>query len=534
MSIVVVKFLASVEGSRQEEYIRTISSMIREGRYNEAMKNSRSLIQLSINGLRYYHSHNTTYIVLCLTFGLSGWIILVIMEVFQSYSALDVSSNPLAHSARPVSHKKLLLQCFGGAALIVAVALMTTSASFVEYLYCFMPLLVSYELAADSAILKKLVRSTMTFPMFKVIGFIAVYILLLTCLVASFAQRKVLSLLLTGIAVFPILVKRKVTILTISWMFSASVLSVFPQLPTIKREENYRLVAIAGLLAGITSFIYSCLPKSRRRNSFVVAALAGAVILCTFIRIHATHSINARAGLPLTDQVVSWLLVPSLPSFALLTGKTSISRLVSVVTSLVSIYLLMCISHEGLFVFVFSLSMFLWIKVEQELLDDSSTYKDKFDRPRSSDSTYLSASHSRIAYTFLFFIFLAFFGTGNIASLNSLHHAPVNCFITTSRTFNMKFLWFLKISIPAIIVCCTFGAMRNSLGIEIRGLVYVVLVMTDLMSIVLFFLIKDEGSWREIGTSIAHFVIMLVFGIVLLPLFELMCLLTGAVTLERK
>ena len=508
--------------------------MIREGRYDEAMESSRSLIQLSINGLRYYHSHNTKYIAFCATLGFTGWIILVIMEIFQNYSALDVSSSQLAHLSRPASHRKLLLRCFGGAALVIAIGLMTTSASLIEYLYCFMPLLVCYELAADFVILKKLGRSITTFSMVRAIGFIGVYGLLLICLVSSFAQRKVLSLILLGIAIFPIVAKRKPTILNILWLFAASLLSIFPLLPNIEREENYGLVAVAGLLAAATSLAYSCLPENETRNSFVVAALAGAVTLCTFIRLHTAQSINAKDGLPLINQIVSWLLVPCLPSFALLTGRTSISRLVSVVTSLVSIYLLMCISHEGLFVFVFSLSMFLWIKVEQELLDDSPNFRDRFDRPRRTESTYLSTSHSRIAYTFLFFIFLAFFGTGNIASLNSFDPAAVNCFITVFRPFIMASVLFLKILVPLVIVCCAFSAMRNSLGIEIRGLFYVVLVMTDVMSIVFFFLIKDEGSWQEIGTSITHFVIMLAFIIFLVPLFELSCLLTGAVTLERR
>ena len=497
------------------------------------MEKSRSLIQLSVNGLRYYHSHNTIYIGFCATLGFIGWIFLVIIEIFQNYSALDLNLSHLAFPSSSVSHSTLLKRCFGGAALVLILVLVITSASLMEYLYCFMPLLVFYELASEYAMIKKLAKKAMTASLVHVFGFIAMYFVLLVSLVGSFTQRGILSLILLGIAVFPIVYRRKATVYTVSWMLATLVLSIFPLLPNIEREENYGLVALAGLLTAATSLIYSFLPDTETRNSVVVTVLVGAVTLCTFIRMHTAQSINAKAGLPMIDQILSWLLVPSLPSFALLAVKTSISRLVSVVTSLVAVYILMCISHEGIFVYILSLSMFLWIKMEQELFDDSGI-QTRLDRTRNADSGQLSTSHVRIAYTFLFFIFLGFFGTGNIASLNSFDPAAINCFITIFRPFIMAFFLFLKILVPLVIVCCTFSAMKNSIGVEVRGLFYVVMVMTDVMAIMFFFLIKDEGSWQDIGITITHFVIMLAFIIFLVPLFELSCLLTGAVTIERK
>ena len=507
--------------------------MIREQRYNEAMEKSRSLIQLAANGLRYYHSHNTMYIAFCATFGFIGWIILVIVEIFQNYSALSVKSSHITFHSSSGSHITALRRFFAGIALIVAVGLLITSASLIEYLYCFMPLLVFYHLTAEYLIVKKLAKLALNVSLVKVFGFIAVYTVLLVSLVASFSQRGILSFILMGIAVFPIISNRKPTMYNVSWLLAASVLSIFPVLPNIGREDNYALVALAGLFTAATSLIYSCLSENKTMNSVVVTVLVGAVTLCTLIRLHTAQSINAKAGLPLVNQLLSWLIVPSLPSFALLAGKTSISRLVSVVTGLVAIYILMCVSHEGLFVYILSLSMFLWIKLEQELIDESDIQV-RLNSPQSSDSEYLSTGHVRIAYTFLFFIFFAFFGTGNIASLNSFDPAAVNCFITIYKPFIMASVLFLKVLVPLVIVCCAFSAMKNSLGVEIRGLFYVVMVMTDVMTIMFFFLIKDEGSWQDIGTSITHFVIMLAFIIFLVPLFELSRLLTGAVTLERK
>ena len=459
---------------------------------------------------------------------------LIVIEIFQSYTELGVKPSKLESLADNGRREKIFKRCFVITAVILIICLLMTSASFIEYLYCFMPLIVFYELSAQHLTIKKLARITMNSSPVNVLGFVALYTTLLISLVASFTHRGILSYILLGIAVFPAVVKRKFTTYNITWLLVASALSVFPMLPNIGREENYGLVAIAGLLTAATSLVYACLPVNETKNSIVVTVLVGAVTFCTFIRLHTAQSINAKTGLPLFNQIVSWLLVPSLPSLAVMSDKTSISRLVSVVTSLVAIYILMSISHEGLFVYILSLSMFLWIKVEQELMEVPDS-RLSIDNSRTLNSPiHVSTTHVRISFMFLFFIFLAFFGTGNIASLNSFDPAAVNCFITIFRPFIMASVLFFKVLIPLVIVCCAFSAMKNSLGVQIRGLFYVVMAMTDIMSIMFFFLIKDEGSWQEIGTSITHFVIMLAFIIFLVPLFEISGLLTGAVTIERK
>ena len=140
----------------------------------------------------------------------------------------------------------------------------------------------------------------------------------------------------------------------------------------------------------------------------------------------------------------------------------------------------------------------------------------------------LTLEDLRCAYFFVFFIVVAFFGTGNIASINSFDPASVYCFLTVFSPFVMGSLLLCKVLIPFVIVACAFDAIHVVLSIPVQSLVLVVLVMTDLMGLHFFYLVQDSGSWLDIGTSISHFVIMMAFIIFLLPIFGLARLFTGA------
>lgn len=512
--------------------MRNISTLLREERHEEAMEASRRLIKLALDGLRYYHAHKTIYIAFCATLSLVGWIFIIFIDIFKSYTDLDIESRFSQSQPNARLRQKVLKCTFAAASLILVLCLYATSATLIEYFYCFMPLVVFYDLLRDYLAVRKIASVICGLPVITVLSFVVTYTVLILLLVVSFTHHAILSLIQLGLAVFPTIAQRRLTLCSTAWLIVCSLLSIFPMLPNIGREEHYGFVAVAGLLAASTCLVYACLPANETKASAVMALLVGAVILCTFIRLHTAQCINAKIGLPLVNQIFSWILAPSLPFIALFTDRTSISRLVSIGTSFLAVYLLMSVSHEGIFVYVLCLTMIVWIKVEQELADRSES-RPHYVIPGNREFVHLSTNHVRIAFTFLFFILLAFFGTGNIASLNSFDPAAVNCFITVYRPFFMASVLFLKILIPLVIVCCAFSSMRQSLGVHTRGMFYVVMVMTDIMSIVFFFLIKDEGSWQEIGISITHFVVMLAFIIFLVPIFEASCLLTGSVTLER-
>ncbi|RXN25792.1 GPI ethanolamine phosphate transferase 1 [Labeo rohita] len=105
--------------------------------------------------------------------------------------------------------------------------------------------------------------------------------------------------------------------------------------------------------------------------------------------------------------------------------------------------------------------------------------------------------------------------------------ASVYCFLTVFNPFIMGGLLMWKVLIPFIIVMCTFESIQVSTQLSSRSLFLVVLVISDLMALHFFFLVKDYGSWLDIGTSISHYVIVMSMTIFLMLLSVMTHILTS-------
>uniref|UniRef100_A0A8C0XJL7 GPI ethanolamine phosphate transferase 1 n=1 Tax=Castor canadensis TaxID=51338 RepID=A0A8C0XJL7_CASCN len=223
----------------------------------------------------------------------------------------------------------------------------------------------------------------------------------------------------------------------------------------------------------------------------------------------------------------SSLVVPLLSSTILF------QRLFSILLSLMSTYLLLSTGYEALFPLVLSCLMFSWIHMEQELLHQSGvSCKQKLTSTQFSYNTdiaqfrQLCLDDIRRAFFLVFFLLTAFFGTGNIASINSFDLASVYCFLTVFSPFMMGALMMWKILIPFVLVMCAFEAVQLTTQLSSKSLFLIVLVISDIMALHFFFLVKDYGSWLDIGTSISHYVIVMSMTIFLVFLNGLAQLLT--------
>ena len=65
----------------------------------------------------------------------------------------------------------------------------------------------------------------------------------------------------------------------------------------------------------------------------------------------------------------------------------------------------------------------------------------------------------------------------------------------------------LKIIIPFAVVSANLGILNRRLGVAPSSLFMVVMAISDVLTMNFFWLVKDEGSWLDIGTSITNFVI---------------------------
>ncbi|XP_042716543.1 GPI ethanolamine phosphate transferase 1 isoform X8 [Chrysemys picta bellii] len=296
---------------------------------------------------------------------------------------------------------------------------------------------------------------------------------------------------------------------------------------------------VAGLvILLISSFFLACLCKSKnkyvpKKDLTILLFQMLSIALSTYV-VNSTHSsLHHKQGLPVINQIISWTTLASSLFVPLLSPTFFFQRLLSILLSLMSPYLLLSTGYEALFPLVLSGLMFSWIYMEKEALqhyDDSLKPKlAVLNFSYTTDITQFRQLHLddiRRSFFFVFFIVTAFFGTGNIASVNSFDPASIYCFLTVFNPFIMGSLLVWKIVIPFVLVSCAFEAVQVTTQLSSKSLFLIVLVISDLMALHFFFLVKDYGSWLDIGTSISHYVLVMVFTIFIMLLSGLAQLLT--------
>ena len=110
--------------------------------------------------------------------------------------------------------------------------------------------------------------------------------------------------------------------------------------------------------------------------------------------------------------------------------------------------------------------------------------------------------------SFLFIIFYSFFATGNIASLNSFDPSSIRCFVAIFSPFLMGALLLVKILIPFLVVSLFFIQIIWFRACDFGLVLNVLQMFCDILGLMFFNLVRSEGSWLDIGSSISHFVIV--------------------------
>jgi phosphatidylinositol glycan class N len=72
----------------------------------------------------------------------------------------------------------------------------------------------------------------------------------------------------------------------------------------------------------------------------------------------------------------------------------------------------------------------------------------------------------------------------------------------------MGALLVLKVLIPMVLVTCAFFVLLTLRQESPQRLCLAVILFSNVLAIRFFFLVRDEGSWKEIGNSISMFIIV--------------------------
>ncbi|KAL2528814.1 sulfuric ester hydrolase [Forsythia ovata] len=438
----------------------------------EAAKNlSEKLRSLALEGLHYFQTYDWLMLMTVISLGYVGWMIYLILHVLHSYTSLTgkILGNDLVVNLRKNAGKVK---------------------SFMErklYTWCFL-----------------FVGVTASIYLFYLIPW------------------------RSGVPIFV-------------WL-ACWFLSVFTLMPA-EIPDNTQLVVASGffiiVIGGVARYLnkhagdsryWLSLTRDMKKPKFPMLFQLQ-ILLVGFSSLMVSLSTSHRTEkqeLLVLHQVINWLIAGFSMVLPLFSAVGLLSRLTSIFLGFAPAFLLLSIGYEAVFYSALALALLAWILFENAILCTSKVNRSSTSINAMEDNIivahedrHLQLSDMRIPLAFMVFFNIAFFGTGNFASIASFEISSVYRFITIFSPFLMAALLIFKLLIPFILVICAFSAITKLIQVPLLGCYFLVICCSDVMTIHFFYLVQNTGSWMEIGNSISHFGIMSAQVVFVLLLFAL-------------
>ncbi|KAJ1658993.1 Glycosyl phosphatidyl inositol anchor synthesis [Dispira simplex] len=544
---------------RPTAWLPKIQKLIETHHYEEAEAQCLQLVELSLRGLHYYQTYDWLFLRSIVTLGYLGWIAYSLTFVLRYY-VLGKSKAP-TRAQFPLVHHGVMNGFAGVILLLLFGFLYKQDSPFMYYAYAVFPVYFWNEVLKEQGVFRAAVayaldcsqglKSTQDTggPRWRWVLSGVLYLLTLELLVLSYFYRSVLSVGFVLLALRPWVDGRSITAPSRAWyiwVLACLAMAIFTVLPVEKREDA-RLILAGGLLiviSGLVALWYRDalfrLPADvsstgvSRFSVYLLVTQLGLLIATGGLVWNTVGYLSTKQGLPLVNQALAWFLLlvsPTLPLLASLTSvQTHFHRLLTVYLALASPFLLLSISYEVLFYFCFGAVLFLALFLEQcretplprtvSIQVDQQIY-----HPLAQHDLFTSG-------LFLFLTNVGFFGTGNIASISSFSLEAVYRLTTIFDPFLMGALLIFKILIPFFLLSAVLGIINRTKGLSPMAMFLVVLSTTDIMTLHFFYLVKDTGSWLEIGTTISHFSIASLFVLFIIVLYLISQLFTSGIVIS--
>ncbi|GAB1319051.1 Glycosyl phosphatidyl inositol anchor synthesis [Madurella fahalii] len=541
----------SDEGLDPDSRVAHIRQLIEAGSYEEAIEESAALMKVGLGGLRYLQTYDWLFLRAVITAGYLGWVAYALTTVIDLH----------------VLHGRLQPSRTLSGTLVSSSVLAALYASFViskspptYYTYAFFPVFFWEEVYARRESLvegrKQLFGHIKSSGNFASLALnCAIYIGVIESLALGYIHREILTILFVIGAFWPVAYGlsflQQHAALSTTWFLSCLAMSTFTLLPAMKAED-ITLITIGGALMVIVGILYLVLedfvlsdfgwsekpPASRNHVSRTLVGIqVGLTLLSIIITRSSALSLQARQGLPRGNQVMGWaVLVASFltpQAYRLQPNNHYMHRLMVIFLTCAPTFVILTISYEGLFYLTFSATLVSWVRLEHAVYRFSSSSTKSSNgaaaspapaangaTPKPSSSPLAEITHhlpspfrpltlhdARVALFFFVLLQSAFFSTGNIASVSSFSLESVARLIPIFDPFSQTAMLILKIMIPFALVSANLGILNKRLGVAPSALFMVVMAISDILTLYFFWVVKDEGSWLEIGSTISHFVI---------------------------
>ncbi|XP_042499079.1 GPI ethanolamine phosphate transferase 1 [Macadamia integrifolia] len=531
--------------------LERIEDLISSRDYESAMKLSQNLRSLSVEGLHYFQTYDWLMLMTMVTLGYIGWMAYLILHVLQSYTSLPGSIyrkktetvNQMKNNTRVYLYGYLLMG-------IISIVLFLEHSPPLYHAYVAMTVFLWTKILSERQFLRAVWRhlsGSKFSSTVKLLATSAVSISILEFLVHSFTERKLYTwcFLIFGVVsvvyLFHSLPGRSMIPL-FAWI-ACWFLSIFTLMPA-EIPDNTQLVTASGvmfILMGVASRWFDfgtqknkywlrilCCDKKNVGFPMVFHLQAFLVALSSVMVALSTAHRTENQELHTLHQLINWSIAGFSLVLPLFSSTGLVDRLTSIFLGFAPSFLLLSIGYEAVFYAALGLVLMAWILFEcavlylsKEKLHSTSLQSAEDKSFLNHDERCLMLSDLRIPLIFMVLFNVAFFGTGNFASIASFEISSVYRFITVFSPFLMAALLIFKLFIPFMLVICTFSAITKLARVPRMGCYFLVILFSDVMTIHFFFKVRNTGSWMEIGNSISHFGIVSAQVVFVLLLFAL-------------
>ncbi|KAM3547775.1 hypothetical protein ARSEF4850_009807 [Beauveria asiatica] len=518
----------SEEDASPDQRIDAIKALTESQKYEEAIEETDALIQVTLQGLRYLQTYDWLFLRALITIGYLGWMAYAITTVVELFV--------VGQKFKP-QRSAISLLFFSSVLVTLYASFIISQSSITYYLYAIFPVVFWEEvfasrrsLAEGRKILFAHIKSASAMLSFGL--YVIIYVGVIEGLALGYIHRGVFTGLYVLGALWPLLYGisflRNHATLCATWILSCLVMSTFTLFPANK-TDNIPLILAGGVSMVIIGVLYlsfedtvlsdfakppaSSESLSNPLSRTLMGAQIGLTILAMIVTRSSALSLAAKTGLPLGNQVVGWtvLILSLLMPFAhrLQPNSNYMHRLMLIFLTCSPTFVILTISYEGLFYVAFCITLVAWVRLEYcvEISGRSSSAAEAQIERDGMHFRALRLSDARIALFFLALLQSAFFSTGNIASISSFSLDSVNRLLPVFDPLSQGALLIFKLMVPFALISANLGVLNIRLGVAPSALFMIVMAISDVLTLYFFWVVKDEGSWLEIGSTISHFAI---------------------------
>ncbi|CCE61361.1 hypothetical protein TPHA_0A02800 [Tetrapisispora phaffii CBS 4417] len=501
--------------------INQLISNIEAGEINlekDAIELIEELITITLEGLQYLTTYNWIFIRSIVTMGFIGWIVYA-FSLFLRLFILNKSNGIYSTSI-------INLLFFTTTGIILYYILYYQRSPFNYYMYLLFPLFFWSQIVTMKMVLKTGIKEFFNgiSTSYKILISMAI-ILIYEGIVYGFLHRWIFSVIFNILAFYPLACGVNGIYTNLGWIITSACISTFTTFDAVKIEDLNQINTAAVLI--IISGIYGLhkvkkLLSSYSTNLFIFQIVL--VALSCLISNKSATSLQLREGLPRDAQIGGWIsLFVTLIVCPFMHYRHPVNdyrvRLLLIYLMFAPTFIILSISFEALFYFFFTCYIIQWIEIESYI---KVTYK---------QNNWLQLL--RVSVIGFFLLQVAFFGTGNVSSISSFSLDSVYRLTPIFDPFLMGALLMLKLLIPYLLLSIGLGILNQKLQIKDYAISTLIISSSDMLSLNLFYLVKTDGSWLDIGMTISNYCLAILSSLFMLVLEIVSHILLKNVTIER-